>query len=85
MGFIDEGVANAFFGVGVAPGVGVGGSQTWSGKYVGLWVLNGSPGIGRYAFCRCLRAKIRAVCRGLRVGWFLGGVRFPRHRADRRS
>ena len=28
MGFIDEGVANAFFGVGVAPGVGVGGSQT---------------------------------------------------------
>ena len=57
MGFIDEGVANAFFWVGMAPGVGGGRIPDLSGKYVGLWVLNGSPGIGRYAFAAATRPK----------------------------
>ena len=57
MGFIDEGVANAFFGVGMAPGVWGGRIPDLSGKDVSLWVLNGSPCVGGNAFAAATGPK----------------------------
>ena len=57
MGFIDKGVANTFFGVGVAPGVWGGRIPDLSGKDVSLWILNSSSCVGGNSFAAASRPK----------------------------
>ena len=53
--FVYKGVTNAFFGVGIAPGVGSGGSQTWAER-CGFVILN-STSCGRNPFAAATRPK----------------------------
>ena len=45
VGFVYEGVVNTFFWVAMAPGVGGGRIPDLGRKDVGLWILNGTPGV----------------------------------------
>ena len=77
MGFVYEGVANAFFGVGMAPGVGGMRIPDLSRKDVGLWVLNGSPGIGRNAFTATAGPKYLQFVEIFVLDGFYGELDFP--------
>ena len=57
VGFVDEGVADAFFGVGMIPGVGGGWIPNLGRKNVGLWVLYGAAGVGGNAFAAAAGPK----------------------------
>ena len=46
VGFIDDGVLDAFFGVGLLPLVGLGGVPDLGGEDVGLGVLDGAACVG---------------------------------------
>ena len=77
VGFIDEGVANAFFGLGMVPGVGGGWIPNLGGEDVGLWVLNGAAGIGGYAFAAAAGPKYLKFVEVFVLEDFKGEFDFP--------